>query len=151
MKAKRNGEQVVSKDMEKVTKAMEKVTDTVVNTFVDRVVDRVDQIEPMVEKGKKSLKNMTEITIDGISTVIDAAADHWAGIVNKEVSLETEKKRAKATVETLIEKTGEYIEVVAESVSGDVEKTEEIVKKDMEAAKDVYEELIENYHNLKKY
>ena len=81
--------------MEKVTEAMEKGADKVINTFVDRVVGRVDQMEPTVEKGKKTLKKMAQITADGIGTVIDAAADHFAGIVNKEVNVETEKERAK--------------------------------------------------------
>ena len=74
-----------------------------VNTFVDRVVDRVDQMEPTVEKGKKTLEKMAQITADGIGTVIDAAADHFAGIVNKEVNVETEKERVKATVDTLLD------------------------------------------------
>lgn len=140
----------MSKDMEKVTEIWENGVDTVVNTFVDRVVDRVDQIEPAVEKGKNTLEKMAQITTDGISTVIDAAASHFAGIINKEVNMETEKERVKSTVETLLGKTGEYIEVVAEAVNDGITQTEETIKRDVEAAKKVNDELKENIHNLKK-
>ncbi len=141
----------MSKDLRKVTSSAEKSTDKVVNTFVDRVVDRVDQIEPTVEKGKKTLEKMAYITADAIGSVIDAAADHYAGIVNGEgIDLEKEKERAKGTIDTLIEKTGEYIDTVAESVSGGITQAEERIKKDMEAAKEVNEELKENIHSLKE-
>lgn len=140
----------MNKDMEKVAETVEKGTNAVVNTFVDRVVDRVDQIEPTVEKGKKTFEKMAQITVDGISTVIDAAADHFAGVINKELNLETERERIKNTMETLVEKTGEYIEVVADSVSGGIAQAERIIEKDIEAAEEVNKELIGNYHNLKK-
>ena len=140
----------MNKDMEKVTEAMEKGADKVINTFVDRVVDRVDQMEPTVEKGKKTLEKMAQITADGIGTVIDAAADHFAGIINKEVNVETEKERAKETMETLVEKSGEYIDVVADAVCGGIAQFKGIVERDIEAAKEVNEELKKNLHNLKK-
>lgn len=139
----------MGKDMEKVVEVMEKEVDTVMNTFVNRVVDRVDQIEPMVEKGKETVGKMAEIATEGFGTVIDAVADHISGIVNKEISLETEKERAKNTVETLVEKAGEYIEVVAESVSRNIAMTEENIEKDIDATKKLNEELKENIHNLK--
>lgn len=128
---------------------MEKGVDTVVNTFVDRVVERVDRIEPTVEKGKKTLGKMAELTTDSIGAVIDAAADHFSGIVNGEgIDLKKEKERAKDTIETLVEKTGEYIEVVAESISGGIAQAEEDMEKDVKAAKNVHDKLIENIQNL---
>ena len=140
----------MNKELEKVTKSAEESTDKIVNTFVDRVVDRVDQIEPTVEKGKKTLEKLAQITFDGVGAVIDAAADHYAGIVNGEgIDLGKEKERAKNTVETLVEKTGEYIETVADSISSDIALAEEHIAKDVEAAKEVNEELKENIHNLK--
>ena len=135
----------MSKELKKVTESAEKSIDILVNTFVDRVVERVDQIEPTVEKGKKTLEKMATITADAIGSVIDAAADHYAGIVNGEgVDLEKEKERAKDTIGTLVEKAGEYIETVAESVSGGIAQAEEHIEKDMEAAKEVKEELKDN-------
>ena len=141
----------MSKEMEKVTKLTEESTDKVINTFVDRVVDRVDRIEPVVEEGKKTLEKMADITADGIGAVIDAAADHFAGIVNGEgIDRKKEKERAKDTMKTLIEKTGEYIEVVAEYVSGGIAQAEEQIGRDIEAAKEVKKELKDNLHSLKE-
>ena len=140
----------MSKNVKKVEEAMEKGVNAVFNTFVDRMVDRVDQIEPTVEKGKETVEKITEIAAGGVGAVIDAVADHVSGIVNKEVSLETEKERAKNTVETLMGKTGEYIEVMAEAVSGGITQVEGTWKRDVEAAKELTDELKENVQNLKK-
>ena len=141
----------MNKEMKKVEETMEKGVDTVVNTFVDRAVDKIDKIEPTMEKGKKTLEKMAELTADGIGAVIDAVADHFAGIVNGEgIDLKKEKERAKDTMETLVEKTGEYIEVVAESISGGIAQAEEDMVKDVKAAKKMKDELKENYHNLKE-
>ena len=140
----------MSKELEKVTKSAEEATDKIVNTFVNRMVDRVDQIEPTVEKGKKTVEKLAQITFDGIGAIIDVTADHYAGIVNGEgIDLKKEKERAKNMVDTLIEKTGEYIETVADSVSGGIAQAEEHVEKDLEAAKELKKELKENFHNLK--
>ena len=132
----REGDRKMSKELERVTES----TDKLINSFVDRVVDRVDQIEPTVEKGKKTLEKMATITADAIGSVIDAAADHYAGIVNGEgVDLEKEKERAKDTIGTLVEKAGEYIETVAESVSEGIEQVEGTIQRDVEAAKELKE------------
>ena len=82
----------MNKDMNKVAETVEKGVDTVVNTFVDRAVDKIDQIEPTMEKGKKTLEKMAELTADSIGAVIDAAADHFAGIVNGE-GIDLKKKK----------------------------------------------------------
>ena len=145
LRVEKEGDKKMGKELEKITEAAEKSTDKLINTFVERVVDRVDQIEPTVEKGKKTLEKMATITADAIGSVIDAAADHYAGIVNGEgVDLEKEKERAKDTIGTLVEKAGEYIETVAESVSSGIAQAEEHIEKDIEAAKEVKEKLIQN-------
>lgn len=141
----------MNKDLEKVTVSAEESTDKIVNTFVDRVVDRVDEIEPTIEKGKKTLEKLAQITFDGVGAIIDATADHYAGIANGEgIDLKKEKERAKNTMDTLIEKTGEYIETVADSISGGIAQAEGHIEKDIEAAKEVNEELKENLHELKE-
>lgn len=82
----------MSKDMKKVAESAEKSTNTVFNAMVDGIGEHISQLEESAEKGKETAKKVGELILDGIGTVIDAAADSIAGVVNGEgIDLEKEK------------------------------------------------------------
>lgn len=138
--------------MKKVTESAEKSANTVFDAMVDRVGEHISQLEESTEKGKETVKKVGEIIKDGVDIVIEAAAEHFAGIVydGEGIDLQKDRELAKDTFVKLCDKTGEYIEVVADAVSGGVEQVEETIEKDIEAAKEVKEELKDNFHSLKE-
>ena len=119
--------------------------DLVYGTAADRTVERMKQTEENIEKDIDVAKKASSVVIEVAETVAEAAADHFAGLLNGEkLDLSKEKQRAIETIDKVVEKADEYYGMVVDRVVEKMEQREQNMDKDMETGKQLVNELKSN-------
>lgn len=128
-----------------VTDKIVESADLVYGTAVDRTMERMEQVEKNIDKDMNVAKKATGIVIEAAETVAEAAAEHFAGLMNGEKpDLAKEKKRAIETIDKVVEKADEYYGMVVDRFVEKAEQSEQNMEKDIETGKQLVNELKSN-------
>ena len=128
-----------------ITDKIVESADLVYGTAADRTVERMKQTEENMDKDINVAKNATSVVIETAEVVAEAAAEHFAGLMNGEkLDLSKEKQRAIETIDKVVEKADEYYGMVVDRVVEKMEQHEQNIDKDMETWKQVINELKSN-------
>lgn len=127
--------------MDKIVEA----ADLVYGTAADRTVEHMKQTEENIEKDINVAKKASSVVIETAEVVAEAAADHFAGLLNGEkIDLSKEKQRAIETIDKVVEKADEYYGMVVDRVVEKMEQREQNMEKDIETGKQLASELKSN-------
>ena len=128
----------------KIDKIVESA-DMVYGTAVDRTVEHMEQAEVTIEKDVEIAKKASVVIIEAAEMVTEAAADHFAGVLNGEkFDLEKTKERAMETMDKLVDKADEYYGMIVDRVLEKAEQREQSIEKDIETGKRLVNELNSN-------
>ena len=74
--------------------------------------------------------------------IVEAAADHVAGLLNGEkLDLTKEKNRAIETIDKLVDKADEYYGMITDRIVEKMEQHEQNIEKDIETGKQLVKDL----------
>lgn len=124
---------------------MVEAADLVYGIAVDRTVERMNQVSDDMEKDKSVMKGVVKAKVETAEIVIEAAAEHYAGLLNGEgIDLKKEKDRAIETIDKMVGKADEYYGKVIDRIAERIKEDEENLEKDIETGKKLVNTLKSN-------
>lgn len=81
---------------------------------------------------ENSKKTMSDKIVEAAEVVVEATADHVAGLLNgKKLDLTKEKNRAIETIDKLVDKADEYYGIITDRIVEKMEQYEQNIEKDL--------------------